>query len=298
MKQLKVFIVIPNWNGQKFLADCLDSVFKINYPDYRIIVVDNGSDDGSTELVKNNYPKLLLIENEKNFGFAAACNQGIEKGLAEGADYVLLLNNDTIVSPDFLKEMVKAGEKEENVGIVGPKIYYSEDRKKIWFAGGRFVRWRASGKHLFWQEKETGKMKGTVPSDFITGCAMLIKKRVFDDIGYFYEPYFLTIEDLDFCLRARKAGWKTVVNLDACLWHRVSASRKGEYSFSNGYYGVRNRLFFAFQRTHNFLAGLVLLFCIIPARIVQWSCSGKFRLVKGLIFGTRDFFRGKMGSKE
>ena len=123
---------------------------------------------------------------------------------------------------------------------------------------------------------------------------MLIKKQVFNDIGYFYEPYFLTVEDLDFCWRARKKGWKIVVNLDSCLWHKVSASRQGEFSFSNGYYGTRNRLIFAFERTNNFLGGIILLFLIIPARIFQWTLMGRFNMVKGLILGTLDFFRKRM----
>lgn len=295
MSRPKVSIIIPNWNGKKFLIDCLESLFKIDYSDYQIIVVDNGSIDGSVEFIKEEFSKVFLIENKKNFGFAAACNQGIKRAIADGADYVLLLNNDTVVSRDFLEKMIVAGEKDKKVGIVGAKIYYFDQPQKIWFAGGDFVWWRVSGKHRFWQKQEKRELKGIMPSDFITGCAMLIKKQVFEDIGYFYEPFFLSVEDLDFCWRAKKNKWKIVVDLNVCLWHKVSSSREGEFSFSNGYYGVRNRLFFAFQRTHNFLGGFVLLFFVIPLRIIQWLWQKKINSVKGLIWGTWDFFQGKSG---
>ncbi len=291
----KISIVIPNWNGQRFLADCLDSLSKINWPDYQVIVVDNGSTDNSVGFVGEKFPKVVLIENEKNLGFASACNQGIKWALERGADYVLLLNNDTIVAPDFLTKMAEVAKQEEKIGIVGAKIYYFDQPKKIWFAGGDFVKWRASGRHRFWQKQDFSKLTGVVSSDFVTGCAMLIKKQVFQDVGYFYESYFLTIEDLEFCWRAQKAGWEIKIDLDAYLWHKVSSSRLGEFSFSNGYYGTRNRLFFAFKQTHNLTGGCILLFLVVPIRIIQWILTGRLAMVKGMVLGCLDFFRGKMG---
>lgn len=322
MKQPKVTIIILNWNGEKFLLKCFESIFKINYSNYSVIMVDNGSFDKSVQFIKDNFPQVELIENKKNLGFAAACNQGIKQALESGADYVLLLNNDTVVSSDFLIKMVRTGEQDRKIGIIGSKIYYFrnksfslpktrfwrlthrlrpreagsyfENKKKIWFAGGKFIWWRVSGKHCFWQKIEKKELRGVRKSDFITGCAMLIKKQVFEDIGYLYEPYFLTVEDLDFCWRAKKKGWEIVVNLDAYLWHKVSASLQGEFSFFNSYYGTRNRLIFAFKRTNNFFGGIVLLFFVIPIRIFQWTLMGRFNMVKGLVFGVSDFFRKKM----
>ncbi len=290
----KITIIIPNWNGKKFLLECFESIFKINYSNYSVIMVDNGSFDKSVQFVKDKFPQVEIIENKRNLGFAAACNQGIRQAFKDKADYVLLLNNDTVVSSNFLIKMVKAGEHNKKIGIIGSKIYYFENKKKIWFAGGKFIWWRGSGKHCFWQKIEKKELRGVRKSDFITGCAMLIKKQVFEDIGYFYEPYFLTVEDLDFCWQAKKKGWEIVVNLDSYLWHKVSASRQGEFSFSNGYYGTRNRLVFAFKRTKNFLGGIILLCFIVPARIFQWTLMGRFNMVKGLILGTLDFFRKRM----
>jgi GT2 family glycosyltransferase len=289
----KVSIVIPNWNGAKYLEECLNSLKEIAYDNYLVVVVDNGSLDNSVSVIKKKYGQVTVIENKENLGFAAAVNQGIKFSINEGCDYVLLLNNDTKVAPDFLDKMLEVF-KEEKVGIVGAKIYYYDEPDKIWFAGGRFIKWRASGQHVNWMGGDKPELRGAVDSDFITGCAMLIKKEVFDDIGFFYEPYFLTVEDLDFCYQAKRNGWQIKVALDAKIWHKVSFSRQGEFSFSNGYYGTRNRLYFAFRRTKNCFGGLMLLLVVLPIRILQRSLQGNWQMVKATFLGIKDFFSNKM----
>ncbi len=294
VSQFKIGIVIPNWNGKKFLADCLQSLAKIDYQNYLLIVVDNGSSDNSVDYVKEKFSSAIVISNKVNLGFSAAVNQGVKSALKENCDYILLLNNDTVVDSNFLKEMLVAAQ-ENRVGIVGAKIYYYDQPKSIWYVGGRFVKWRASGQHIGWMKNDNENWKGIKKTDFITGCAMLIKKEVFDDIGLFYEPYFLTVEDLDFCYQAREKGWKIKAALDAKVWHKVSFSRQGEFSFSNGYYGTRNRLYFAFIRAKNYFGGLVLLLAVLPFRILQRSLQGNWPMVKGIILGIRDFLILKMG---
>lgn len=292
-----VFIVIPNWNGFTFISECLNSLQQVDYESLNIIVVDNGSSDGSISMLRDKYPGVTVLCNDDNFGFAAACNKGIGYSIEHGADFVLLLNNDTVVAPDFLSKMVGVIESDERVGIVGSKILYFDDPQKIWFAGGDFVRWRASGKHRSWMKIDNDNLSGVVGSDFVTGCNILIRREVFDDVGFLYEPYFLTVEDLDFCVTARDKGWKIMVNLDAEIFHKVSLSRDGEFSFSNGYYGTRNRLFFAFRRSRYYFAGLILLLVILPIRFVQWGIDGKIDMVRGAFYGVCDFFYGKMGEK-
>ncbi|MCH7759564.1 glycosyltransferase family 2 protein [Patescibacteria group bacterium] len=291
----KVSVIILHWNGKEILKECLKFLSRIDWPNYEVVVIDNGSIDGSQEFIKNNFRQVTLIENKKNLGFAGGCNIGIKYALGRRVDYVLLLNNDTVVAPDFLTKMIETAESDQKIGIVGAKIYYYNQPKKIWFAGADFIQWRVSGKHRFWQKLDSPELTGIKPSDFITGCVMLIKKKVFKKIGFFYEPYFLTVEDSDFCLRARGVGWKIVVNLNAHVWHKVSSSRLGEFSFSNGYYGTRNKLFFAFKGGHYMVGGFILLFFILPLRIIQWSVMGRFSMVKGIILGCLDFFKGKQG---
>ena len=291
----KIFIVIPNWNGAGYLKECLESLKKIDYPSYKVVLVDNGSEDNSIAVAEKLFPGLFTIKNAQNFGFARAVNQGCKLAVAEGADGVLLLNNDTVVKPDFLTRLVKVMDRDPRVGIVGGKILYFIEPYRIWFAGGDFVHWRVSGKHRYWTKRDCSELNGVLDSDFITGCLMLIRKNVFNEIGYFFEPYFLSVEDLDFCYLAGKRGWKIKVELDAEILHKVSLSREGEFSFSNGYYGTRNRLYFAFRRTRNYTGGLVLLFMVLPIRIVQWTLQKRFPMIKGTVLGVRDFFLNKMG---
>ncbi len=293
----KVSIIIPNWNGEGYLKECLESLMKIDYDNYFVIIVDNGSIDNSIQMIRKNFGDVFIIENKKNLGFSAACNIGIKKAMLGGTEYVLLLNNDTVVKPDFLSKMVQVAKDEDKVGIVGCKIYYFNDPTKLWFAGGDFIRWRMSGKHRYWAQKDNKSISGIHDSGFVTGCCMLFRKEVFKTEGYFYEPYFLGVEDLDFCYRAHKAGWKIKVNLDARIYHKVSLSREGEFSFSNGYYGTRNRLYFAFKRTRNYLAVFVLLFIIVPIRLLQWNIRGDREMAKGALFGVLDFIKNRMGER-
>lgn len=289
----KVAIIIPNWNGVDFLPDCLNSLADVKYDNFEVVVVDNGSSDNSVAMLGENYSKAIIIQNSENLGFAAACNRGIKYAIDRGADFVLLLNNDTVVTPDFLSKMLDVAEHDQ-VGIVGSKILYDDDRKKVWFAGGDFIWWRVSGKHREWMKNDRGDLTGIVDCDFVTGCNMLIRKEVFQNIDFFYEPYFLTVEDLDFCYQARKNGWLIKTNLDAKIYHKVSLSRDGEFSFSNGYYGTRNRLFFAFVRSQKYFGGLVFLFFVLPIRMIQWFFLGRFEMLRGAICGVRDFFMRRM----
>lgn len=289
----RISIIIPNWNGRNFLNDCIDSLLRVSIK-HDVILVDNGSNDDSVEFIRKKFPNVKILENNKNFGFAVACNQGARYALKNGAEYILFLNNDTVVSVDFLEKMLEVF-NDKNIGIVGCKIFYNDQPNKIWFAGGDFITWRASGKHRCWMREDGEDLKGVRDCDFITGCAMMVRKEVFNEIGFFYEPYFLGVEDLDFCYFAKKRGWGIKINLDASIYHKVSFSREGEFSFSNGYYGTRNRLFMAFSRTKNYSGGMMLILAVIPVRLIEWIIKRRFSMIKGTFFGVVDFFKGKSG---
>jgi len=290
----KVSIVIPNWNGKVYLNDCLRSLCEIDYKNFIVVVVDNGSSDGSVEFLQKKFPQVVVIQNQNNLGFAAGCNVGIRYSLKKYVDFVLLLNNDTVVSSDFLSKMMKTAE-DERVGIIGCKIFYHDNPEMIWAAGGNYIPWRVSGKFLHWKEQNRDSLNGELDCSFVNGCVMLIGKEVFKEIGLFFEPYFLTVEDLDFCYQAKLKGWKIRVNLDAEVWHKISFSRGGEFSFSDGYYGTRNRLWFAFKRSENYLGGIIFLLFIVPVRFIQWTILGNRDILKGMKIGVKDFFSGTTG---
>jgi len=216
----KIFIIILNYNGKDVIKNCLTSVFKIDYPNYEVVVVDNNSSDGSLEFAKNNFSKAIFIKNEENLGFSAGNNVGIRFALERMADYVLLLNNDTEVEKDFLARLVEAAEKNEKIGIASPVIFNGHNRQ-IWFSGGR-IKWLQM-KAVNEQIASTAESYAT---SFITGCAMLVRSSVFKEIGLLDEDFFLYLEDVDFSLRARRAGFKNIVVTASWVYHLEKSEEK------------------------------------------------------------------------
>jgi GT2 family glycosyltransferase len=241
----KVSIVVLNWNGLENTLECIESLSKINYPDYEIIVVDNGSLDGSAQALKDPRYKITLLENSENIGFSAGNNVGIHHALRLGTDYVFLINNDTVVDPDVLSILVDESKRDVRTGIIGPKIYNYYEPGKVWFAGAS-IDWKTGESlHLSHEEIDNGKLNSVIEVDRLTGCAMLIKRVVFEEIGLLDPDYFLYFEDVDFCVRARKAGYKNICVQYAKVWHKVSMStRAKEGSPLHTYYHNRNRLIF------------------------------------------------------
>jgi len=240
----KVFIVILNYNGKDVIKKCLSSVFKINYPNFEVVIVDNNSTDESFEIAKSNFSKANFIRNEENLGFASGNNIGIRFALERMAEYVLILNNDTEVEPDFLEKLIEVGEKEEKAGILGPVIF-NGGNKQVWFSKGIISWMTMKSEHS--QKIET---KDYYESDYITGCAMLVKANVFKEIGLFDEDFFLYWEDADFSLRARRTGFKNLVVTASWVYHY----EKSEKSIKNKvYWLVMSGLIFFKKNTPVFL---------------------------------------------
>lgn len=215
----KVFIVILNYNGKEVIRRCLSSVFKAEYPNFEVVVVDNCSTDGSFETVKTRFGKAGVIRNQANLGFSAGNNIGIRFALERMADYVLLLNNDTEVEKDFLLKLVEAAEANTRAGIISPVIFDSLSRQ-IWFSGGVIDWWRMKASHC--RDADAAEYR---ESQFISGCAMLVKAGVFKKIGLLDEDFFLYWEDVDFSLRARMAGYKNVVVCASWVYHFEKSER-------------------------------------------------------------------------
>lgn len=214
MKKLsKVSIIIVHFFGIDYIVNCLESVFKSDYPNFEVIVVFNGNKDGSYEIVKHKFPKVIPILNKKNLGFAKANNQGIKKGTG---DIVFLLNDDTIIHPQLISVLVEELMSSSDIGIVGSKIYYINEPDKIWFGGGK----------INWHKQETHhlKLNKKAEVDFITGCALMIKKKVINKIGLLDEIFFAFYEDSDWCQKAKKAGYKVVYIPFGGIWHHKSAT--------------------------------------------------------------------------
>lgn len=237
----KVVIVVLNWNGKDHTTECLNSLKGITYPNYTVLLVDNGSTDGSVEYFREQYPTLPLIENKANLGYAGGNNAGIEIAIGELADYILLLNNDTIVDPGFLDELVTVAESSDSIGIVGPMVYYYDNPGLINSAGSK-MNWLLSlGNNIGLGTIDCGQYHDVREVDAVTGCALLIKAGVVEQIGPLDSRFFILLEDIDWCLRAKKHGYKIMFCPDAIVYHKESCSIR-KVSITGLYYSHRNRI--------------------------------------------------------
>ncbi|HEX5132454.1 MAG TPA: glycosyltransferase family 2 protein [Candidatus Krumholzibacteria bacterium] len=224
-----VTVIILTWNGRALTLDCLDSLAKVTTPNVRTLVVDNASADGTRDAIVERFgPRVTLIANPENLGYAAGNNVGIERALADGADFILLLNNDTVVDPAFIDELLKDFAAHPGAGIAGPKTYYFTPPDRIWFAGGEVSLWRGTARHIGIREIDHGQYDTAGPVDYVSGCALMARRAVFERIGALDDGYRAYFEDTDFCLRARHAGFGVRYVPTARIWHRISASTGGQ----------------------------------------------------------------------
>lgn len=210
-----VFLVLLNWNGWTDTIQCLASIAQQDYCTLTVIVVDNGSTDGSVRKIREAAPEALLIENAVNLGFSAGCNVGIRHALERGADYIWLLNNDTIVTTNALRDMVELAESDRTIGAVGSVIYHmdGDNRLQAW-GGGRINLWTGRSCHLH----ASGELH------YITGASMLLPARAIRRVGLLDESFFLYWDDCDMSLRLRGAGYRITVASQSIIYHKESAT--------------------------------------------------------------------------
>ncbi|NTU67084.1 MAG: glycosyltransferase family 2 protein [Candidatus Moranbacteria bacterium] len=205
----KVNIVVLNYNGKDVLKKCLSSLFRLDYPDFEAVVVDNDSKDGSLEEAKNDFARATFIKNEGNLGFSAGNNVGIKYSLEKQAKYILLLNNDTEIERNMLSVLVGIMEKHKDIGIISPVITRG-DSSDVWFSGGKIDWMRMRTMH---EDASPEKLKEEFfETGFVSGCAMLIRREVFAKAGLLDEDFFLYWEDVDFSVRAKRAGFKLAIS--------------------------------------------------------------------------------------
>jgi len=240
-----VFIVILNWNGREDTLACLESVSAINYRNYRILVADNGSDDGSIEAIRRTYPDVEIIANGANLGFAEGNNRAIARAIELSAEFVLLLNNDTVVDSTILAAFLYASVRMPEFGVFGAKIYHFDDKQLIWYAGGYWDDRTLSFNEFGAGQIDRGQFDELRETEWVIGCAMFIRAEVFAKVGLLESSFFLNNEEIDFCSRAKRAGLKCAYVPEARLWHKISASFGGEDSPLKVYFSSRNRLLWA-----------------------------------------------------
>ncbi len=293
----KVFIIILNWKNWPDLKECLESVKNNDYPNYRVIIVDNDS----KEKPNISDPEIKIIYNKENLGFSGGNNVGIKYALENNADYVLLLNDDTVVEQDFLTELIKATESAPEIGLAGSKIYYHEDRNKIWSAGGKINWFYNKGTLRGWGKNDQGQYDNPAIQEtpHLTGCCLLVKRETIKKIGLLSEDYFLYYEDTDWCFRARKAGYKCIFVPKSKIWHKISRSAVAESS-TYIYYHVRNGLIFSSKFAPIYIKPFVHLDVLwrILKQIIKLLIPNKRAWVKPILLGIKDFYLKRYGKYE
>ena len=301
--------MILNWNGVNDTIECVESVLRIDFSNFEIVVVDNGSSDGSVRRIRDRFDQIHLIENDSNLGYAEGNNVGIRHALRNGVDYVWLLNNDTVVDKNALTAMINLAERNREIGILGSKIYYFDQPDILWFAGATIDWKRAVSAHIGRLEKDTGQYEADKEVDRVTGCSMLIRREVLENVGLFDENFFLYDEEVDLCVRARKNGYRNYYVPKSVVYHKISASM-GESSVPvYAYYDTRNFLYLI-KKHVPFPKREYYLFRSISR--VLFDCKGTiFRLIfpglfpkdavtladKAPLLGLHHFFIGRMGKR-
>ncbi len=247
-----IVIIVLNWNGWRDTISCLRSLAVVTAPRFNIFVVENGSTDDSKGQLESfiasytSHPIALLC-NEKNLGFAGGNNVAIQRAMNEGAEWIMLLNNDTVVAENFLEILYVTAQTQKNVAFANPLIYSGEPpSKKIWFAGGKLSPLTLKGTHVQYGAVDVpdGVGNDPYPGDYATGCCLLAKTESIRRIGLLPEEYFLYYEDAEWSLRARKIGYSCIVVPRSVIWHKGAAS-SAEGSETYIRYHVRNGLLFA-----------------------------------------------------
>lgn len=285
----KVSIILLNWNGKEDTLECLESIRQIDYPNYEIILVDNGSTDGSVEFFRDKYPEIEIIQNEENLGFAEGNNVGISNIIARGTDYILLQNNDTVVDPRFLTELVQVIESDNTIGVVGPTVYYYGSPNKIQSAGAKIWWCIGRSRHLRKNRFDKGDLGEIREVDYIPGCSLLAKSELFSKVGYLNENYFAYWEESDWCIRVKKAGYNILYVPPAKVWHK-GGSTSGKISGFGEYHMTRNMFWFMKQNATKkqyisfllFFFGLQLWFSVINYIIFHQNVSVFVSFLKGI----------------
>ncbi len=244
----KASIIIVNWNGQKYLKNCLEAVYNQTCSNFDVILVDNGSEDNSVEFVKSNFPETKIINLKTNTGYARGNNYGIKESLKnKNIEYIVLLNNDTIVNNNWLEELIKTAKKDKKIGMVSSKALFSDGQvQTIGLSLEKNIHGSKEGGISIGYNEDSDKFNKEIEIFAPSGVSALYKREAIEKIGLFDEDYFCYAEDLDFGIRTRLAGYKCIYNSKSQLIHLHSKTAGFGSSFK-AFYTKRNAYFIAIK---------------------------------------------------
>ena len=296
MSQPLVISVILNTNRREDTLECLASLKANTYANHRIIVLDNQSTDGSADAVQQAFPEVQLISLTENLGYAGNNNVGIAEAVAQGADWIFVLNEDTTFAPDCLENLVEVGESDSSNGIVGPMVYHHTEPDVIQSAGGILgPNWNSI--HLGMDQPDRGQFDAPHAVEWISGCGILVRRAAIEQVGSIDERYFYFWEETEWCIRIGRGGWKVVHVPQAKMWHKgVTVDHKPKPSVT--YYATRNRLL-TLSKHHAPARVWVAAWADLLRTYTSWTVKPKWRSMSehrdAMGRGMSDFFRHRWG---
>jgi GT2 family glycosyltransferase len=291
----QVAVILLHLNTERHTRQCLDSLGNVTHRPLEVILIDNGSSDGSGLRIRDDYPEIVFVRLEENLGFSGGNNVGMRLALERGAEYLCLLNNDTVVDPGFLDPLL-AGALPA-VGVQSCKIYYLGKPDTFWYAGGVLDVGRALSSHRGMAETDRGQYDEPGETAFATGCMMFMARAVVEKVGLLDDRFFAYFEDADWCLRARAAGYRVVYTPAAKIWHDVSTTTKID-SPVYLYLTMRNKILFlrAHSTPARIAAEMPYLLYFYGRQFIRLAFKYRDRRkVEALLYGISDGLAGRTG---
>jgi len=294
----RVGVVILNWNGYRDTERCLRTVLESEYAGTVPVVVDNASADGSYERLRDEFPDVRMIRSPVNLGYGGGNNLGIRWALEQGMEYVYVINNDTEVPADSIGTLVAVMESDGRIGQVGPKV---DDATcdRIGAVGGE-IHWpTAEPRQIGHGEEDCGQYSTLLDVEFVPGTAVLVRRAALEEVGLIPDHYFMYFEDVDWSLRFRRAGWRTVVTPEASILHYES-STVGQHAPMKTYYQVRNNLYFVDEWVgrEKQRAVSARLHFKLAKWIVKTAARGSTPHLRAIATGYRDYRAKRVGQTE
>lgn len=301
-EQPLVYVVVLNWNGWKDTVECVQSCLESLYRNFKVLIVDNASSDGSEANLRKHFPHLEIMQAGSNLGYAGGNNLGIRYALEKGAQYVWLLNNDTKVDPAALFQMVQVAQHDGTIGMLGPKILLYSRPDYLNCIGSTINLTTGQPRLVALGEKDDGRFEDMREMDTLSGCSLFVRKEVVETVGMLDEKFFLFYEETDWILRAKRAGYKMLYVPPAKIWHKVSVSVGGHQSPLMLYYMIRNNPLLMRKNVGcftfiKFLAIYLLL--VVPKKMVNvliFNKKDRVKKLKAIIKGLCDYFFGRFGA--
>jgi len=298
MSASPTWIVILAWNQLRFTRECLTSVLALDPGAAHVLLVDNGSTDGTAEAVRAEFPEVEVLRLEENLYFAGGVNQGLRLALARGAASVLLLNNDLVLERTALRTLCEALEADPMRAAVSPKIYYYDRPQVIWFAGGFVGKGFGLIRHRGVNRRDEKLRDGPRPVEYVSLAAALLSREALETVGLLDPSYVIYVEDVDWSARARDRGYTLWYTPEAKAWHHVSATSGGGLTPLKAYFRLRSGALYLVRHTAPWERPVswVAYFAWTLSLLIQCALRGDSRSAGALISGFADFTRILLGA--